>query len=225
MARSQTLPNEDGRKGRWAAHRTTRRAELIEAVVATVRERGSVISMDDVTAVSGIAKPVFYRYFKDKADLFLAVGQDAAERLVTEVVAAVEAQREPRAMLAAGVGAFLSGIEADPGLYRFVLRCPATTAAVSDYNVVVGMHISRLIGDILRNAGLDSGVAEHWGFAMVGAVRTAAERWLDQRTISREALAASLTDLLWSGCGSMARTVRSTRYTFRSVGGSESFQE
>jgi hypothetical protein len=67
---------------------------------------------------------------------------------------------------------------------------------------VVGKHVSRLTGDLLRAAGRDSGVAEPWGFAMVGAVRTAAERWLDEPTMSREALASSLTDLLWSGARS-----------------------
>ena len=200
--------NPSKRPDRWAAHRAARRAELIEAVVTTVRERGPAIDMDDVAAVSGVAKPIFYRYFKDKADLYLAVGRDAAERLVDEVVAAVEGSGHPREMLAAGIGTFLAGVERDPELYRFVLQRPATASAVSDYSAVVGLHISRLTGDLLREAGLDSGVAEPWGFAMVGAVRTAAERWLDQRTLSREALTTYLTDLLWSGAGSAATAAR-----------------
>lgn len=220
MARSGNPPaHGDGRRDRWTEHRAARRAELIAAVVSAVRERGPAVDMDDVTAVSGIAKPVFYRYFKDKADLYLAVGRDAAERLVGDVVSAVEGQQDPRAMVAAGVTAFLSGVEADPDVYRFVLQRPATAAAVSDYSTVVGMHISRLMGDLLRGAGLDSGVAEPWGFAMVGAVRTAAERWLDQRTLSREALAASLTELLWSGCGSAGAAVGAATPALRSVPG------
>ena len=105
-------------------------------------------------------------------------------------------------MLAAGVDTFLRAVEQDPDLYRFVLQRPASASTVADYSTVVGMHASRLLGDILRSAGLDSGVAEPWGFALVGAVRVAAERWLDQRTMSREALAGYLTDLLWSGCRS-----------------------
>ena len=36
-------------------------------------------------------------------------------------------------------------------------------------------------------------------FPMVGAVRSAAERWLDEPTMSRAALTGYLTDLLWSG--------------------------
>jgi hypothetical protein len=37
---------------------------------------------------------------------------------------------------------------------------------------------------------------------MVGAVRSAAERWLDEPTMSRAALADSLTGLLWGGAAS-----------------------
>ena len=200
MGTSATPPEADGRRARWAEHRAARRAELIEAVIEAVRERGPGVGMDDVTAVSGVAKPVFYRYFADKADLYLAVGREVAERIVLDVRTAVDTHTTPRGMLAAGVDAFLLWVERDPDLYRFVLQRPYTASTVSDYSAVVGMHVSRVTGDLLRGAGLDSGVAEPWGFAMVGAVRAGAERWLDQRTMSREALAAYLTDLLWSGC-------------------------
>lgn len=192
----------DGRRARWAAHREARRAELLEAVIAAVRERGPGVDMDDVVAVSGVAKPVFYRYFADKADLYLAVGREVAERIVNDVMAAVDGERGPRAMVAGGVDAFLVWVERDPDLYRFVLARPYTASTVTDYSAVVGMHVSRVTGDLLRAAGLDSGVAEPWGFAMVGAVRSAAERWLDQPTMTREALAGYLTDLLWSGARS-----------------------
>ena len=217
MSSGRKPADGDGRRQRWATHRATRRAELIEAVIAAVRERGPAVDMDDVTAVSGIAKPVFYRYFADKADLYNSVGRELAERIVSDVVASINAETAPKAMLAAGVDAFLRGVEQEPDLYRFVLQRPASAAAVTDYSTVVGMHASRLLGDILRAAGLDSGVAEPWGFAMVGAVRVAAERWLDQRTMSREALAGYLTELLWSGCRSAYAAAGAPETVLRSV--------
>lgn len=210
-------PEQDGRKQRWTQHRVARRQELIDATIAAVRERGAAIGMDDVAAVSGIAKQVFYRYFSDKADLFLAVGRDVAERIASDVLAAVDGASSPRAMVAAGVEAFLKDVESDPELYRFVLQRPLTAAAVNDYTEVVGMHVSRVIGDALRAAGQDSGVAEPWGFAMVGAVRSAAERWLEQRTMSREALAGYLTDLLWAGGRSAYRAAAAPPIVPRSL--------
>jgi AcrR family transcriptional regulator len=189
----------DGRHERWNAHRIARRAELIEAVLGAVRQRGAGIDMDDVAAVSGVAKPVFYRYFKDKSDLFLAVGVEVGERLVSDVVAALEGTQSPRAMIAAAVDTFLRAVESDPQVYRFVLQRPANAATAGDYSAVISKHASRVIGDLLRDAGLDTGAAEPWGFAMVGAVRSAAERWLDEPTMSRGALSGYLTNLLWAG--------------------------
>lgn len=196
----------DGRRQRWAAHRAARRQELIAAVIATVHAHGPAIDMEQVRRESGIAKQVFYRYFDDKADLYVAVGREVGERIVADVVRAVDAEDEPRARLRAGIEAFLGTVEAEPDLYRFALRSPAaTTTAVGDYGQVVGLHVSRLIGDLLRAGGLDSGMAEPWGFAMVGAVRAAAERWLEEPVLSRTALADYLTALLWDGAASAAR--------------------
>lgn len=189
----------DGRRERWTEHRAARRAELIEAVLEAVRQHGPGIDMDHVSASSGVGKSVFYRYFKDKADLFLAVGRSVGERLVEDVVAAVDGTGSPRAMMAAGVDTFLRAVEDNPEVYRFVLQRPANAAAASDYSAVISKHVSRVIGDMLRAAGRDAGVAEPWGFAIVGAVRSAAERWLDEPTMSREALADYLTELLWAG--------------------------
>lgn len=196
---SREPPVHDGRRVRWAAHRAGRRGELIDAVLEAVRERGPGVDMDDVAASSGIAKTVFYRYFRNKADLFQSVGREVGERLVADVVAAVEGRTHPREMIAAGVETFLRAVEGDPDVYRFVLQRPANAAAVSDYSTVISKRVSRAIGDLLRAAGRDAGVAEPWGFAMVGAVRSAAERWLDEPTMNRAALAGYLTDLLWAG--------------------------
>ena len=218
MAPPQTPPpppaddrpvRRDGRRERWAEHRAARRTELIDAVLAAVRAQGPGVDMDDVASTSGIAKTVFYRYFKDKADLYLTVGRSVGEQLVEDVVAAVEGTRHPREMIAAGVDTFLRAVEDDPDVYRFVLQRPANAAAASDYSAVISRHVSRVIGDLLRAGGRDAGVAEPWGFAMVGAVRSAAERWLDEPTMSREALAGYLTDLLWAG-GRAAPTARPT---------------
>ena len=199
-------PRRDGRRDRWNEHRAARRAELLEAVLAAVRELGPGVDLDDIAAVSGVAKPVFYRYFKDKADLFLAVGREVGERLVVDVVAALAGRDTPREMIGAAVETFLSAVERDPDVYRFVLQRPSNAAAANDYTAVISKHVSRVIGDLLRDAGRDAGMAEPWGFAMVGAVRSAAERWLDEPTLSRTALADYLTDLLWRG----SRGARST---------------
>jgi AcrR family transcriptional regulator len=207
MTTAESSPSSpDGRRDRWRAHREQRRAELIDAVIAAVGEQGAGIGMDDIAAASGIAKPVYYRYFNDKADLFLAVGRTVAEAVVVEVMTAIDGPSDPRKKLEAGIGAYISSIEARPELYRFATATAqqgtarsATGDVMGDFASVVGVHASRVIGEFLRAANMDSGAADPWGFGIVGMVRSATDRWLEQKTMSREALVTYLTDLVWPG--------------------------
>jgi AcrR family transcriptional regulator len=205
-----TEPAPDGRRDRWRAHREVRRGELIAAVIAAVAERGAAVGMDDIAAASGVAKPVFYRYFTDKSDLFLATGRAVAESVVAQTMAAIDRAASPRAKLEAGIDAYVASIEANPELYRFVATHRVTGRSsdgdlIGDYASVVGLHASRVIGDFMREGGMDSGVADPWGFGIVGMVRSATDRWLEQPTMSRVALVTYLTDLVWPG---LARTTK-----------------
>lgn len=173
-------------------------------MILAVGERGAGVGMDDIAAVSGVAKPVFYRYFADKSDLFLAVGRTVAENVVTETMAAIDGATAPRAKLEAGIAAYIASIEANPALYSFVAAHESSGRSsgadlLGDYASVVGLHASRVIGQFLRDAGLDSGAADPWGFGIVGLVRAATDRWLEQPTMSRDALVGYLTDLVWPG--------------------------
>lgn len=190
---TRSTPPRDGRSERWKAHRESRRRELIAAAMAAVSDVGADVGMDDIAKASGIAKPVFYRYFKDKADLFVEVGRTAAEQIVQETTIAIDGAGSPRAKLAAGIDAYLGGIEARPELYRFAAR----HRDLGDYVTIVGLHASGIIAESMRQADMDTGAAELWGFGIVGMVRAAADRWLEQGTMSRAAVVRDLTDLVW----------------------------
>jgi AcrR family transcriptional regulator len=195
----------DGRRERWRIHREARREELIATVVEAVAALGAGVTVDEISAWSGVAKPVFYRYFHDRADLFLEVGRSVAGSVVAETTAAIDRETAPKAMLAAGIDAYLAHIEANHELYRFVLLQSDTGESgggrdmVGDYASIVGRHASAIIGEFMRQAGQDSGGADLWGFGIVGLVRSAADRWLEQQTMTREAVVTYLTDLIWPG--------------------------
>ena len=198
------VPDNDGRRLRWQAHRETRRKELIDAAIRAVRHHGPNAGMDQIAAEAKTSKPVVYRYFGDKADLYLAIGQRVAQGLVDQITAAVDGQPDGRSMVAAGVDAYLRVIEEEPALYRFVvnhtlLDRPLDNDPVADYSTLLGTYFSRRLGDAIRAAGFDSGAAEPWGFGIVGLVRSAGEWWLDRQSMSRQALVDYLTQLIWSG--------------------------
>lgn len=195
---------EDGRKKRWRAHREARRAQMVEAAIRAIHRYGTNVSMDDIASAAGVSKPVLYRHFTDQADLYVAVGQQAAEALVAEITAELEQEREPRAHVAAVIDAYLRAIEREPELYRFVIRRsfadrPVERDPVADYTTLVATELTRVFGERLRAFGVDSGGAEPWGRGVVGLVQSAGDWWLDRRSMGRDSLTEYLTMLIWNG--------------------------
>jgi len=115
-------------------------------------------------------------------------------------------ERQARRTNAAVLDVYLSAIEDEPELYRFVVRqqglAGPASAVVSDSRAVVGNALARIIGDQARLHGLDAGMAEPWGHGLVGLVQATADWWIQHgRPIGRAALTAYLTRLIWHGVG------------------------
>jgi AcrR family transcriptional regulator len=201
----------DGRRGRWADHREQRRAQLTAAAIEAIRELGPDAGMEAIAAHAGVSKPVLYRYFADKSQLWLAVGQAAAALVLAAIQPAVAEVREERAAVTAAVDAYLAHIQADPNLYRFVVHQPGIMRSrdvVSDVVDTVASGLARILGDRLRANGLDSGPALPWAYGLVGYVQTVGDWWLrQQQPISRPALAEYLTTLLWGGVSGLNEEV------------------
>jgi AcrR family transcriptional regulator len=193
----------DGRRQRWEGHREQRRALLTAAAIEAIREHGPDVGMDAIAGYAGVSKPVLYRYFADKSELWQAVGQEAAALLVAAIQPAVAAVRAERDVIAAAVDAYLAYIEGDPHVYRFVVHPSGIehgTDVVADVVDTVASALARILGDRLRDVGLDSGPALPWAYGVVGYVQTVGDWWLrHQQPISRPALSDYLTTFLWSG--------------------------
>ena len=194
----QGSSREDGRRTRWRQHREARRAELVEAAIRAVAKHGASVGMDEIAAEAGTSKTVLYRYFDDKADLHDAVGRRAAEDVVADIARELDRQIHPREHVAAVIDAYLKVLETQPELYRFVVHRSGSSAVV-DYVGLVTAQLSRVIGDRLRTAGLDSGGAEPWGHGIVGLVQSAGDWWLDRQSMTRASLTDYLTTLIWGG--------------------------
>jgi AcrR family transcriptional regulator len=212
----------DGRSARWAAHRAARRDDLIDSVVAAVREHGTDVGMDQIAAAAHTSKPVIYRYFADKNDLYGAVGR----RVISEIVAALPAASEhtpPRTIFRAWVDAYLSFLSEQTALYHFIERHQPTTAQtdeVTDPNRLMAEAIAAQLGRGLSLIGSDPRLAHPWAEATVGFVRAAGLWWLENPAqMDRDGLGEYLTTLLWDGAariyGARDRTERGLPAPFR----------
>jgi AcrR family transcriptional regulator len=180
---------------------------LVQAAVRAIRAHGPGVGMGVIAAEAGVTKPVLYRMFTDRADLYLAVGQHMAADFLTRLAPAMAdlEQAESRDRIAAVVDVYLAAIEDEPQLYRFVVQQQGLDRRpdhdlVSDYVAMVGNALARIIGDRARAHGLDAGPAEPWGHGLVGLVQATADWWITHgQPISRAALTEYLTQLIWQG--------------------------
>src|SRR3954469_9523208 len=113
---------KDARRERWREHRAARRAEFVEAALKALDEHGPDLAMEDVAAAAGVTKPVLYRHFTDKADLFTAVGQRGSEILFERLIPAINNEEAPVPRIRKSLDAFFSVIEDFPNVYRLLAR-------------------------------------------------------------------------------------------------------
>lgn len=173
-----------------------------------IRAHGATVGMDGIAAAAGTSKTVFYRHFSDRAGLYAAVADRVDRTIMRDVTAAAgDPDRNPsegRALIGAAIDAYLRLVENEPEIYRFIVAAPILETSSGDPSGPVTRHIAEQISALL-DAGLspDPVRSRVWAHGIVGMVRSAADDWLTrgaaESRVSRDRLAALLTDLAWSG--------------------------
>ncbi len=207
-----STPSADGRSTRWDQHRATRRRELVEATLRAIRRHGAGVGMDDIAAVAGTSKTVIYRHFTDRQGLYAAVCESVDALILRNLGEATATSGDdpsttgvsPRDLIAGAVDAYLTLVEKDPEVYRFVVTAPLLDQTSGDPAATVTDHIAAqmaaVIAAALSSAGRSTTPAPVWGAGLVGMVRAAADQWLaDSSAMSRRELTQHLTDLAWGG--------------------------
>jgi len=173
-------------------------------------EHGPDVGMDHIAAEAGVTKPVLYRHFTDKADLFVALGQRGTEILFDRLIPAMNNEEAPVPRIRKSLDAFFSTVEEHPNLYRVLVRRSFAKATVEQDIVaedkeLIASALAALLGDYLRSLDIDSGGAEPWGHGIVGMVQNVSEWWLERRTMSRDAVVEYLTQIIWSAIDGFTR--------------------
>jgi hypothetical protein len=63
-----------------------------------------------------------------------------------------------------------------------------------------------VMGDVLRELGVDAGGAEPWAHGLVGLGLATGEWWVDRRTMSRAHVGAYLSDFVWHALQGITRS-------------------
>jgi AcrR family transcriptional regulator len=185
-------------------NRDARRESLLAAADLVVQRDGASASMAAIAAEAGITKPILYRHFGDKSGLYAALAERHTDRLLDALVDALTAGGTSRERVHRTIDTYLSVIEAEPQVYRFLVESEEAAPAkgpVRGFLLRLQELLAAGISHELRLAPEDvrAGI---WAAAILGMVQAAGDRWLELRDCSRETLTTQLTDLLWGAYGS-----------------------
>jgi AcrR family transcriptional regulator len=181
--------------------RAARREALLDAADRIVRRDGPAASMAVIAGEAGITKPILYRHFGDKSGLYAALADRYTGRLLDELQAALEAGRTRRDRVERTIGAYLSAIEEEPQVYRFLVH-PNTQADEAGLAQSQVRSFTRRLSMLLATgmaAELDASPARAaaWAHGVVGMVQAAGDWWLETGGCTRDQLVQELTALLF----------------------------
>lgn len=148
---------------------------------------------------------MIYDHFSDRLGLTAAVAAKLVETVAADGLVAVLSGGEPVELLAKAFDVFVGFVEREPQIYGWVLR-GARDLPSTLHELPMAMEscnqLSKVIGSMMRGAGVDSGAAEPWAFGTVGFLFAATEWWLARRTMSRADFVDYLARFVWGGLSS-----------------------
>lgn len=195
-----------GRPAGSTAGRSVRREEYLDGIIEAIRRIGPDATLAELAAGAGMSKPVLYDHFADRLGLTAAVIGKLSVAVAADAMVAVLSGGEPEELLAKTFDVFVGFVESEPQIYSWILRgakdLPAAGLDEMPMAMEAGTQLAKMIGSVLRAAGVDSGGAEPWAFGIVGFVLSATEWWLNRRSMSRQDFVDYLAKFVWGGLSS-----------------------
>ena len=145
-------------------------------------------SMDEIAAAAGISKPMLYTYFGSKEGLYAAYVQRSGSALLEAVRIAAPRDAPARERLAHGVLAFLAYVdEHRAGWSVLYSESVMATGPVAEGVASVRERLTAMLETTLPAA---DGLRAARAHALIGALESLAEWWLEHPDELREQIAA-----------------------------------
>ena len=195
-----------------------RREQLIAVARGLFAERGfDATSVEEVAARAQVSKPVVYEHFGGKEGLYAVV----VDREITTISAAISSaiadpaagpeagRRGPGGSDASGSAsriaeraalALLTYIEDSPDGFRILSA--GSDRAAGTYSTLladVAIEVSGILASQFAAHDLDPRTAPLYAQMLVGIVAMPAQWWLENRSMSKEEVAAHMVNLAWNG--------------------------
>ncbi len=171
-------------------------------------------SLDEIASAAGVTKPIVYRHFPSKRELYLVVLEEHLSVLIRKLWIALSSAPDPRERLRNGLEAYFAFVEEREDGFRMLIEAsarndPETQLRLGSAWDTLADGVARTVGDLLRGAGLDPAGAPIYARALVGMTQSVGDWWLRTRRLPRGDLVDYLLALAWRGFDGLPRDPRS----------------
>jgi AcrR family transcriptional regulator len=189
--------------------REVRERQILDAAVRVFSERGyHNASMDEISDVAGVSKPMIYAYLGSKEDLFAACIHREATNLLDAVTRGVRGELPPDMQLWHGLRAFFDFVGEQRESWQ-VLHRQAISQGGPFSEELLAMRdraislVDTLLVRVATSKGIEDNATEALAAALVGAAESLADWWLDHPDVPSKAVASRLMNLAWMGFGDL----------------------
>jgi AcrR family transcriptional regulator len=178
-----------------------RRELITEAAGRLFGERGyEGTRLDDIAAAAGVTKPVLYRHFDSKRDLYLALLARHRDDLPT-FVGAMPADLSPGGWLRTILESWLEYVEAHSYAWKMLFRDTGGGPEVQAFRGEVHARAREVLAGVIRSLGeerIPPREAELLAELMSMGMASLVLWWIDNPGTPREALVDAMTRV-WAG--------------------------
>ena len=182
-----------------------RREQLIAVARGLFAERGfDATSVEEVAARAQVSKPVVYEHFGGKEGLYAVIVDRELTAISSTITASLRSSGSPSIILERAALALLTYIEDSPDGFR--LLSSSTDRAARTYSTLladVAIQVSGILASQFSDHGIDPRTAPLYAQMLVGIVAMPSQWWLENRTMSKEEVAAHMVNLAWNGLRAM----------------------
>lgn len=184
-----------------------RREQLLDVSRALFAEKGfDATSVEEIAHRASVSKPVVYEHFGGKEGIYAVVVDREMQRLMNQIVDALDIDAHPRELLEQAACALLDYIEGSTDGFRILVRdspVASTSGTFSSLLNDIASQVEHVLALHFARQGYDRKLAALYAQALVGMVALTGQWWLEARKPKKDEVAAHLVNLAWNGLSAM----------------------
>ncbi len=182
-----------------------RREQLITVARGLFAEKGfDATSIEEIASRAKVSKPVVYEHFGGKEGLYAVIVDRELMTISTTITASLRSSSSASIIVERAALALLTYIEDSPDGFRILSSGSDRSAGTySTLLADVAIQVSGLLASQFSAHGLDSRTAPLYAQMLVGIVAMPSQWWLENRTMTKEEVAAHMVNLAWNGLRAM----------------------